>query len=83
MLDNVIDDIKARLATLHLTEILLHEVVTRTDMQREGYFTLRKMNDLAYSFHNLDGATPEDYLQHLDNLIATLDSEIERIEQMA
>lgn len=67
---------------MKMLETLLHEVVERTGQQREGYYSLRKLNDLAYAgSSNFTGF--EDYLQHLNNLMATFETEIARIEGLA
>ena len=82
---DLIEEITERMKRLRMLEDLLHAVVERTGMQREGYYSLRKLNDLTWSMNGAIATSvdADEVLRHMDNLLATLQDEVNRIEAMA
>jgi hypothetical protein len=72
--------LRAKMERIRMLETLLHAVVERTGNTREGYFSLRRLNELGYSA--LSFRTVEEYFQHLDNIAATVQTEVDRLEML-
>lgn len=84
------------LTKVDMTTTLFDQVVERTENFREGFYSHRKISDLSKTFARelQDGfqniSTPEDFfrladsfIQNMENVLATLMSEMDRIEKMS
>ena len=76
----IITSIQQRMDAIQMQLALFYSVVERTGRATEGYFSLRKINDLSATAMVAAGFGPEAYLQHLDNTAATIASETARID---
>jgi hypothetical protein len=76
----IITSIQQRMDAIAMQLTLFYSVVERTGRTTEGYFSLRKINELTASGMTAMAFGPESYLQHLDNVAATIATETARIE---
>lgn len=78
-IEKMIQDITNRQAGVEMALGLLYAVVERTGNTTEGFFSLRKVNDLAFGMNRVSTSTA-DYLLNLENIQASIEFEIDRIE---
>jgi hypothetical protein len=60
---------------------LLYEVVERTGNHREGYFALRRINDHGFQLGAIMASGPKEALMQMNNICATIQTEIDRLEK--
>lgn len=79
MSEPIFSDLSSRVERVEMQLDLLYSVVERTGQQVEGYYALRLINDLMKQV----AAFPvyADALQHLDNVLATLQTTIDRLDR--
>lgn len=72
-------DLAERVSRVEMQMDLLYSVVERTGQQVEGYYALRQVNDLMKQVGNFPRY--EDALRHIDNVLATMQAAIDRLDR--